>query len=95
MLGVAIKDIIFQNALRSKLESYPSLVAEAQNITKNAAAMVEAIRGMQKSPLRGSLIGSYIVALRVVWFGMSSLAVLASVVALVFTKDSTLNRALR
>ena len=68
-------------------------MAEAQNI-KNAAAMVEAIRGMLKSPLRGSLIGSYIVALRMVWFGMSGLTVLASVAALVFTKDPTLNRAL-
>ncbi|KAF2188472.1 MFS general substrate transporter [Zopfia rhizophila CBS 207.26] len=94
MLGVAIGGVIFQNALRSKLESYPSLAAEAQNITKDAAAMVEAIRRMQKSPLKDSLIESYIVALRMVWFGMSCLAVLASVVALVFTKDSTLNKAL-
>jgi hypothetical protein len=81
MLRVAIEGVIFQNALRSKLESCPSLAAEAQNITEDAAAMVEAIRRMQKSPLRDSLIESYIV-------------VLASVVALVFTKESTLNRAL-
>ena len=94
MLGVTIGGVISQNALRSKLESYPLLAAKAQNITKDAAAMVEAIRRMQKSPLRDSVIKSYIVALRMVWFGISGLAVIASVVALVFTKDSTLNRAL-
>ncbi|KAF2452289.1 major facilitator superfamily domain-containing protein [Lineolata rhizophorae] len=81
MLGVAIRGVIFQNTLRSKLESFPSLAAEAQNITKDAAAMVEVIQRMQKSPLKDSLIES-------------CLAVLASVVAVVFTEASTLNRAL-
>jgi hypothetical protein len=94
MLGVAIGGVIFQNALHSKLESYPSLAADAKNITKNAAAIVEAIRQMQHSPLKDNVVDSYIVALRMVWFGMSGLAVLASLVALVFTKDSTLIREL-
>jgi hypothetical protein len=94
MLGVAIGGVIFQNALHSRVELYPSLAADANNITKNAAAMVEVIRGMQHSPLKDDVVDSYIVALRMVWFGMSGLAVLASLVALVFTKDSTLLREL-
>jgi hypothetical protein len=43
-LALAIGGVIFQNALYLKLESYPSLAADAKNITKNTVAMVEIIR---------------------------------------------------
>jgi hypothetical protein len=64
MLDVTIMDVYFKTAcvrnwyviLRLRL---------TQNITKDAAAMVEAIRRMQKLSLRDSLIKLYILSLRI------------------------------
>lgn len=91
--GVAIGGVIFQNALRSKLEAVPGLVGLAGEYAKDSVAMVQLIKAMPQGREREELLVAYADALRVVWMAMIGFAA-AGWAASLFTEGLSLDRAL-
>lgn len=83
-LGVAVGGTVFQNQMKTKLLSYPALAASAEEYSRDAAALVQIIKGFprERGDAKGQLVQSYADALKVVWVtmcGLSAVAMVASV----------------
>lgn len=83
-LGVAVGGTVFQNQMKMKLLSYPALAASAEEYSRDAAALVQIIKGFprDKGDAKGQLVQSYADALKIVWLtmcGLSAVAMAASV----------------
>lgn len=92
--GVAIGGVIFQNALRSKLQGVPGLSELAGEYSKDSVAMVQLIKAMPVgAPGREDLMESYAEALKVVWMAMIGFAA-AGLVTSFLTEGLSLDREL-
>ncbi|KAI4137691.1 MAG: hypothetical protein L6R39_007150 [Caloplaca ligustica] len=74
-IGVAIGGAIFQSQFAVKLQAYPSLVQDASGLSKDASALVQAVKAMAvDSPKRGMIVEAYADSLKVIWAVMAGLA---------------------
>jgi hypothetical protein len=96
MLGVAIGGAIFQNQVKKQLLGYPSLASQANELSKDASALVEIIKAMppQQAAIKADMIQAYVDALRTVWIVMACLAGAALVLGTIFTRPKSLEREL-
>ncbi|KAL9616980.1 MAG: hypothetical protein Q9160_008207 [Pyrenula sp. 1 TL-2023] len=93
-LGVAIGGVAFQNEVKERLKQYPEFNGQALSLAKDAAALVEVIKGMPDGSQRKmDLQIVYADAFRVVCILLTALSG-AMLVACLFVKSYDLNRAL-
>ena len=76
-IGVAVGGTIFQNQIKKKLQAYPLLAPLAAEYSKDAAALVQVIKAMEKGTARSQLVDAYADSLKVVWVTMCGLAAVA------------------
>ena len=92
-IGVAIGGVIFQNQMRQKLEKYPAFASQAGELSKDAAGLVQVIKGMADGVDKHDLKSAYADSLKTVWVVMCALAGVAMIASL-WTKQYDLDRAL-
>lgn len=73
-LGVAIGGVVFQNQMKKKLLTYPLLADMADAYSKDAAGLVEIIKGMPAGVMKDQLRESYTDALKYIWIVATVLA---------------------
>ncbi|OAL07683.1 MFS general substrate transporter [Phaeosphaeriaceae sp. SRC1lsM3a] len=73
-LGVAIGGVVFQNQMKKKLLTYPLLADMASEYSKDAAGLVEIIKGMPAGLMKDQLRESYTDALKYIWIVATVLA---------------------
>lgn len=73
-LGVAIGGVIFQNEMAAKLRQYPAYAAQATELAKDAAALVEIIKHTESGEGKLQLRTAYTDSLRTVYIVMTALA---------------------
>jgi hypothetical protein len=76
-VGVAVSGTIFQNSIVKKLKAYPLLAPLAKQYGRDAAGLVQVIKGMEHGLMRDQLIQAYADGLKVVWAVMAGLAAVA------------------
>ncbi|CZR53581.1 related to MFS multidrug transporter [Phialocephala subalpina] len=90
--GVVIGDAIFQNQMKKSLSKYSEFNDSSLEFAKNALALTQTIKGLpHDSPSRIHIVESFVQSLKVVWWTMLCLAVLAGLLSLL-TRSLTLNR---
>ncbi|KAB8305027.1 hypothetical protein EYC80_004332 [Monilinia laxa] len=72
-IGVAIGGVVFQNQIREKLLSYPSLASMATQYSKDATALVEIIKSMDEGLEKTQLKQAYADSLKMIWVVMCTL----------------------
>ncbi|TVY82438.1 Efflux pump FUS6 [Lachnellula suecica] len=73
-IGVAVGGAIFQNQFAIKLRAYPALAPQAASLAKEASALVQIVKAMDKaSPERAMIVEAYADSLKVVWAVMAGL----------------------
>lgn len=82
-VGVAIGGGIFQNSMVSKLAAYPRYAAQASELAKDAAALVEIIRETPPGQDKIDLQTAYTDSIRVVYIVLTALSALALASSLV------------
>lgn len=93
-LGVAIGGVAFQNEVKERLKQYPEFNRQAISLAKDAAALVEVIKGMPDGSQRKmDLQIVYADAFRVVCILLTAISG-AMLIACLFVKSYDLNRAL-
>lgn len=80
-VGVAIGGVIFQNAMKKKLLTYPLLASNATEYAKDASGLVEIIKAMPDGLAKSQLLESYVSSLRTVWIVCTALSAVALVVS--------------
>ena len=73
-LGVAIGGVIFQNQMVQKLRGYPAYAEQANELAKDAAALVEIIKETADGARKMELMTAYTDSLRTVYIVMCALA---------------------
>ena len=76
-IGVAVGGVVFQNIMKRKLEGYEALRPLAETYSKDAAALVQVLKEMEKGVVKNQLVLAYADSLKVVWATMCGLAALA------------------
>ncbi|KAF1836731.1 MFS general substrate transporter [Decorospora gaudefroyi] len=76
-LGVAVGGVIFQNQMKKKLLTYPLLADMATEYSRDAAGLVQIIKGMPGGEMKEQLRESYTYALRYIWIVMLAFAAVA------------------
>lgn len=71
-VGVAIGGAIFQNSMVSKLKAYPQYAAQASELAKDAAALVEVIRAQPPGADKVDLQTAYTDSIRVVYIVLTA-----------------------
>ncbi|PGG96506.1 hypothetical protein AJ79_09566 [Helicocarpus griseus UAMH5409] len=66
-IGVAVGGVVFQNRMRQNLMAYPTLAPLADQYSKDAAGLVEVIRGIPDTADKQNLKQAYTDSLRIVW----------------------------
>jgi len=89
-LGVAIGGVIFQNQMITKLQAYSQYAAQASELSKDAAALVEIIKNTPAGQGKLELQTAYTDSLRTVYIVMAALAGMCLVASL-FIKAYDLN----
>ena len=92
-IGVAIGGTIFQNTMKIKLMRFPELAGMAGEYSKDAAALVEIIKGMEDGVAKTDLIRGYMDSLKVVFIaicGLSAAGLAASLLVRGFELDRDL-----
>ena len=92
-IGVAIGGVIFQNQMEKKLLAYPHFSAQAAELAKNAAALVQIIKATPAGQDKLDLQTAYVDSVRLIFIVLCALASTA-LVASVFIKHYDLNRQL-
>lgn len=92
-VGVAVGGVVFQNTLKKKLLSYPTLAPHAEEYSLDSSSLVEIIKGMAPSLEKSQLQESYMSGLRSVFIVMTAIAA-AALVASLWTEGLPLDRAL-
>jgi MFS family permease len=91
-IGVAIGGAIFQSQFAVKLKEYPTLAGRASDLSRDASALVQIVKAMDKSsPERAMIVEAYADSLKVVWAVMAGLA-FVGLVASAFAEGLDLNR---
>jgi MFS family permease len=90
-IGVAVGGVVFQNVMERKLDGYAALKPLAETYSKDAAALVQVLKAMEKGVVRDELVLAYADSLKVVWVTMCGLAGVALVTNL-FVKGYTLEK---
>ena len=90
-IGVAVGGVVFQNVMKRKLEGFEELKEFAGEWSKDAAALVQVLKTMNKGVVRDELAVAYADSLKVVWATMCGLAAVA-MVSSVFVKGYSLER---
>ncbi|TVY37590.1 Efflux pump [Lachnellula subtilissima] len=91
-VGLAIGGAIFQTQFAIKLRAYPALASQASSLAKEASALVQIVKAMDKeSPDRVMIIEAYADSLKVVWAIMAGLAFVGLVTS-AFTEGLDINR---
>ncbi|CAF9931189.1 MAG: hypothetical protein HETSPECPRED_007822 [Heterodermia speciosa] len=80
-LGVALGGTVFQNQIKARLRTYPALASNAEQYSRDAAALVQIIKDFPRegADAKGLLVKSYADALKVVWLTMCGLSAVAMV----------------
>lgn len=74
-IGVAVGGAIFQSQFNLKLRAYPELVQNATNLSRDASALVQIVKAMDKgSAERVMIVDAYADSLKVVWVVMAGIA---------------------
>lgn len=89
-LGVAVGGTVFQNQMKTRLLTYPALAPLAEEYSRDAAALVQIIKQVERPEVKAQLVQSYADALKVVWLTMCGLAGVA-MVASIWTKGLDMN----
>ncbi len=76
-LGVAIGGVIFQNQMKKKMLTFPLLADMATEYSKDAAGLVEIIKGMPVGETKEQIKESYTYALKYIWIVMLAFSALA------------------
>lgn len=92
-IGVAIGGVIFQNQMKKKMLTYPLLADKAAEYSRDAAGLVQIIKGMPSGVMKDQLRESYTDALKYIWIVMIALSAVA-LIGSAFTKAYPLDRAL-
>jgi hypothetical protein len=92
-IGVAVGGVVFQNVMKKKLLTFPSLAAQADQLSKDSSALIEKIRAMPLGDERTFLLESFMSGLKGIFILCTVLAGLAFVASL-FTESLPLDRAL-
>ena len=94
-IGVAVGGTVFQNTMKKKLLAYPTLAPKAEDYSRDAASLVQIIKGFApgEQGVKVELVQAYADSLKVVWVTMCGLAAVA-LVASFATKGLDLNRPL-
>src|ERR1700722_2476363 len=92
-IGVAIGGVIFQNQMEKKLRAYPQFASRANELAKDAAALVQIIKATPDGQDKLDLRTAYIDSVRVIFIVLCALASVA-LVSSFFIKSYDLNRAL-
>jgi Fungal trichothecene efflux pump (TRI12) len=92
-LGVAIGGVIFQNQMIKKLQAYPHYAAQASELAKDAAALVEIIKKTPAAIDKLDLRTAYTDSIRTVYIVLTALASVALVTCF-FIKAYDINVAL-
>jgi MFS family permease len=92
-IGVAIGGVIFQNQMEKKLRGYPHFASQANELAKDAAALVQIIKETPEGQDKLDLRTAYIDSVRVIFIVLCALASVA-LVSSFFIKSYDLNRAL-
>ncbi|RDL33207.1 uncharacterized protein BP5553_08646 [Venustampulla echinocandica] len=92
-IGIAISGVAFQNQVRHKLLSYPSLAPMATAYSKDATALVGIINSMAEGDDKRMLIEAMNDSLSAIWILMTALSAVAFLASLA-TEGYTLNQEL-
>jgi MFS family permease len=92
-LGVAIGGVIFQNRMRANLLGYPALAPMADVYSKDAANLVQVLRGMPHNRVKLDLRTAYTDSLRIVWAACCAISGFALLLSFL-TESYDLDRAL-
>jgi MFS family permease len=92
-IGVAIGGVIFQNQMEKKLRAYPQFASRANELAKDAAALVQIIKATPDGQDKLDLRTAYIDSVRVIFIVLCALAGVA-LISSFFIKSYDLNRAL-
>ncbi|TVY52715.1 Efflux pump FUS6 [Lachnellula cervina] len=91
-VGLAIGGAIFQTQFAIKLKAYPALASQASSLAKEASALVQIVKAMDKDlPERAMIVEAYADSLKVVWSIMAGLAFVGLVTS-AFTEGLDINR---
>ncbi|KAL6250391.1 hypothetical protein RBB50_002693 [Rhinocladiella similis] len=88
--GIAIGGVIFQNQMVKKLQAYPAYAAQASELAKDAAALVEIIKRTPQGEGRLQLMTAYTDSLRTVYIVIAAISGVCLVASL-FIKAYDLN----
>jgi hypothetical protein len=92
-VGVALGGVVFQNVMKRKLLTYPSLAAHASEYARDSSSLVEIIKAMPPGDDKQFLLESYMHGLRGIFYMCTALAALAFIASF-GTKALPLDRAL-
>ncbi|KAL8827609.1 MAG: hypothetical protein Q9170_006947 [Blastenia crenularia] len=92
-LGVAVGGTVFQNQMKTKLLTYPSLASKAKEYSSDASSLVQIIKAMDDGATKENLQHAYADSLRVVWATMCGLAGVGLLLSL-WTKGLDMNKPL-
>jgi MFS family permease len=92
-IGVAIGGVIFQNQMVKKLRAYPQFASQANELAKDAAALVQIIKATPEGQNKLDLRTAYVDSVRVIFIVLCALSAVA-LVSSFFIKSYDLNRAL-
>ncbi|KAL4758368.1 major facilitator superfamily domain-containing protein [Aspergillus foveolatus] len=96
-VGIAVGGVIFQNRMRHELLKYSEWRATAEELSRDAAALVTVIQGMhseEEASGKNDLQMAYTDSLRIIWAFMAGVAGVGLILSL-WVKKYDLNRALR
>jgi MFS family permease len=92
-IGVAIGGVIFQNQMAKKLRAYPKFASQANELAKDAAALVQIINATPEGQDKLDLRTAYVDSVRVIFIVLCAFGGVA-LVSTFFIKSYDLNRAL-
>jgi MFS family permease len=92
-VGVAVGGVVFQNAMKKKLLTFPDLAARADEYSSDSSGLVEIIKAMAPSAEKTHLQDSYMSGLHAVFIVMLAISAVALVASL-WTEGLPLDRAL-
>ena len=92
-IGVALGGVIFQNQMEKKLRAYPQFASQAEELAKDAAALVQIIKATPDGQDKLDLRTAYVDSVRLIFIVLCALGAVALVASL-FIKSYDLDRAL-
>jgi MFS family permease len=91
-LGIVLGSAVFQNQMKKHLSSYPELRDKAAEYAIDAVGLAQKIKKMPLQSLeRQHIIDSYVSSLRILWYTLMALGIVAGLASL-FTSALSLDR---